>query len=835
MFSHWVRGVILGLSLFLNFKSLGQNELTWANALAQKKGSINLIHSDYYPYTYRQHFNSTWIGIDQEILQEFQKFCIKKYGVYLTINQIYQPNFSQILPSLKNEHPNTIAIGSLSITEERKKQVDFTIPYMPDVDFLVTGRNIPIANSQTTLLNLLSGKIALLIKGTTLEEGIRNLTANYALAVQYKDCENIKSLTREILNNPDGFCYMEFSRYLNLIREGKILNRQDFFMLKREGYAFALPKSSDWKIPLNEFIADSSYTNTLNSIITKYLGSNIAKIILKTYDNDSSLLNKQYDILLAEKNIQRLQLVEQELALHKGMATRSYLISSIVIGIVFLIGLIYRNRYVSKNKAELLKKNQEIIFAKNELEQKKHETETQRDQLANALETVTVLSNIGRQLISQRSIEPILISVYQHVNKMIPAQEFTIGLIEQNHRQLQIPFCVMNGQRMQISPITLDQDNRLSVICYKQKRDFLMGNVSQEIHQYISNKESYKQGDLFNSLLCIPLLAGTEPIGFLSVQSDLLYAYTEFHLNILKNLSLYIVTALGNAEAFAEIMAQKQFLQEEKKQREKMLQKLESAYEEITRVNSLLENDNLRKTTELLDAQKVQMAMLPEKTPDSKYFDVAYNMTPATEVGGDYFDYKQFNEEKLLVAIGDATGHGYRAGIIVATAKSYFQSLPANISLTDALATISAGIRSLNIRSIFMGMHLIRIEKDSFEIATAGMPSILHFQAKNNKWTQIIQKGMFLGTNFPEDFQVAKIPFETNDILIILSDGLIEMFNENKEQPDYEDIINYCSYLSTKNSETILYGLQRYAQTWMENTIQQDDITLAVIKKVIPE
>ncbi len=89
----------------------------------------------------------------------------------------------------------------------------------------------------------------------------------------------------------------------------------------------------------------------------------------------------------------------------------------------------------------------------------------------------------------------------------------------------------------------------------------------------------------------------------------------------------------------------------------------------------LLEAENARKTQELEEARQLQLSMLPKSVPDHPLFEIATYMKTATEVGGDYYDFHLANDGTLTLAIGDATGHGAQAGIVVTATKSLFELL----------------------------------------------------------------------------------------------------------------------------------------------------------------
>ena len=131
--------------------------------------------------------------------------------------------------------------------------------------------------------------------------------------------------------------------------------------------------------------------------------------------------------------------------------------------------------------------------------------------------------------------------------------------------------------------------------------------------------------------------------------------------------------------------------------------------------------------------------------------EIAVYMKTATEVGGDYYDYNISADGTLNIAIGDATGHGMKAGIMVATIKSLFSALGSNLMIPDFFKKCTEIIKSMSLGNLFMSMTLIRIKDGTVIGSSAGMPPILHFKKAEDKVDEIVIKSMPLGAlkDFP--------------------------------------------------------------------------------------
>ncbi len=246
----------------------------------------------------------------------------------------------------------------------------------------------------------------------------------------------------------------------------------------------------------------------------------------------------------------------------------------------------------------------------------------------------------------------------------------------------------------------------------------------------------------------------------------------------------------------------------------------------------LLEAENERKTAELEEARALQLSMLPAEIPSSKYWEISARMETAYEVGGDYYDFYEVSKNELVVAVGDATGHGMKAGIIVATVKSNFLSTVGSNSLIDTLKKISAGIRNLELKMLYMGLMLFRIKKHHLTFTSAGMPQALWYKAADKKIEEILVKAMPLGTtvNFP--YSELEFDAQKGDIILVVSDGLIELFNKQREQLGIESIKEVLLRSAGESTEEIMKAAFQLKEKWSNGNHQEDDVTILVMKAI---
>ena len=251
---------------------------------------------------------------------------------------------------------------------------------------------------------------------------------------------------------------------------------------------------------------------------------------------------------------------------------------------------------------------------------------------------------------------------------------------------------------------------------------------------------------------------------------------------------------------------------------------------ELETEKKYLQIENERKSKELSDARNLQLSMLPNDLPKFENIEIAAYMQTATEVGGDYYDIIPLTSNSLIVALGDATGHGTKAGLMVAIMKSLFKSLASNYLIKDFFSRCNHIIKDMQLGNLFMSLSMFRINNKYIVASSAGMPPALVCRSSTKEIDSILFKSMPLGAfkNFP--YEEKEIEVNPGDVIFIFSDGLSELFNKNKEMFGIENIKERLVELSDEPIEKIIFGYKQEIKNWLGEKSPEDDITMIVIK-----
>ncbi|MBD3385337.1 SpoIIE family protein phosphatase [candidate division KSB1 bacterium] len=254
------------------------------------------------------------------------------------------------------------------------------------------------------------------------------------------------------------------------------------------------------------------------------------------------------------------------------------------------------------------------------------------------------------------------------------------------------------------------------------------------------------------------------------------------------------------------------------------------AEDELRKTTQQLEAANQRMKGDLEAARQLQLDMLPEQTPSLDYLDIAVAMKTAQEVGGDYYDFHVNKNNHLTAAIGDATGHGLKAGTVVTATKSLYNSLAHHPDPVSILKNMSLALKNIGFRNMYMAMLIAKFTPDTLLVSSAGMPYTYHYRRAEDRVDEIILKGMPLGS-FPDfDYDSKEIPVQPGDTFLFLSDGLLELPNEKGEQYGEERTRELFAKIAFDTPDRIVAQLGDSATAWSGSTPLRDDMTFLVIK-----
>ncbi len=241
-----------------------------------------------------------------------------------------------------------------------------------------------------------------------------------------------------------------------------------------------------------------------------------------------------------------------------------------------------------------------------------------------------------------------------------------------------------------------------------------------------------------------------------------------------------------------------------------------------------------RMEDEMKIAQEIQQGLLPEVLPSVPHFELAATNIPSKQVGGDYYDVLDLNSNEFALAIGDVSGKGMPAALLMANVQATLRALVSpRISIAETTGRIN-DLTCANTRggskfiTFFCG--ILNSQNGRFRYSNAGHnpPYLLR---RDGAVEKLEAGGLILGV-----FKTAKaydeglVTLSAGDVLVLYTDGISEAMNANGDQFSEERLESVLRASTGLCANEIIQRVQKELLAHTGGTPQSDDITMLVVK-----
>jgi phosphoserine phosphatase RsbU/P len=265
------------------------------------------------------------------------------------------------------------------------------------------------------------------------------------------------------------------------------------------------------------------------------------------------------------------------------------------------------------------------------------------------------------------------------------------------------------------------------------------------------------------------------------------------------------------------------------------LQDLGEAFNEM---GSRLE-EHQRMKQALAVATEIQQHLLPHDSPQLERFDIAGRSVACDETGGDYFDFVEVVElapGKMGVAVGDVTGHGIGAGLLMATARSALRNLAVvyGEDLDRLFETLNRSLHrdtgSARFVTLFYG--LLCTETGELRWVSAGHDPPLRLRKISGEFELLTEGGGIPLGALPQASysQAGPLTLEPGDLLMVGTDGIWEAENREGEQFGMDRVRQTLLANQTADAADICNVMIDDVTRFRDGAPQTDDITLVIIR-----
>lgn len=309
-----------------------------------------------------------------------------------------------------------------------------------------------------------------------------------------------------------------------------------------------------------------------------------------------------------------------------------------------------------------------------------------------------------------------------------------------------------------------------------------------------------RPGQRLGSLLAVPLVARNQVLGVLFAAKDVSHGFEDDDVETVRTLGAQAALALDHAQLFEE----------------------------------QLEKERLAR--ELAIAREVQHKLLPSRLPTLPGLSLHASSVPAQEVGGDYYDFIQLDEDRMAFIVADVSGKGTSAAFYMAEMQGVFQSgsrlasTPAQF-LTHANEALAGALEKRAFISVIYGM--IDRRREELVLARAGhCPAAainLHGDARYLR-PQGLGLGLDRGALFRRTLTEERVPLHPGDAYVLYTDGVVESRGPAGEEYGYDRLLQSLRTHRHEEASDLHDALLHDLQGFTGHEGYDDDMTLVVMK-----
>ncbi len=238
-------------------------------------------------------------------------------------------------------------------------------------------------------------------------------------------------------------------------------------------------------------------------------------------------------------------------------------------------------------------------------------------------------------------------------------------------------------------------------------------------------------------------------------------------------------------------------------------------------------------------ARQIQQNLLPTNLRFTEGVKIGAIYSPASEVGGDYYDTYPISPTRLMLIVSDVSGKGTNAAFYMAQMKGIFQSLAQlNCSLTEFLQYTNRALSNCLPKSSFITASILIIDTDThtIEIAQAGHCPLLRYDAKRKHTyylpTQGLGFGILRNNTFSQHIDIQSIVYQKGDVFVLYTDGIVDGRNPTQEEYGYDRLLACVQAHHEETPQDLLQKIQTDWTLFAQDTPQYDDYTALTLKVI---
>ncbi len=236
--------------------------------------------------------------------------------------------------------------------------------------------------------------------------------------------------------------------------------------------------------------------------------------------------------------------------------------------------------------------------------------------------------------------------------------------------------------------------------------------------------------------------------------------------------------------------------------------------------------------SELAIAKTIQASALPTDFPQNKNFELLAMMTPAREVGGDFYDFFPVDENHLAFLMADVSGKGITAALYMMSAKTAIKNmLQAGYPLQEAISKANKTLCDNHARGMFVTafVGIMNLKSGKVEYINAGHCPPLHKTSTGYAYVDVV-RNLVLGVTPNYQYEVGHFNLKKGEQLFLYTDGVTEAQTKGEKLFGPERLKKVLNQKKLSLPDTLTH-VRKSIQRFVKDAPQSDDITMMIVKK----
>ena len=403
-------------------------------------------------------------------------------------------------------------------------------------------------------------------------------------------------------------------------------------------------------------------------------------------------------------------------------------------------------------------------------------------------ELLALLYDISLEMGSTLEIEELVRKIAAAVKQKINYHTFSIFLMDEKQRLLK-PKYVIRFNEPEDQKLVLPVGTGLIGTAAKLNEPLRIGDVRTDPRYLNVHSET-------RSEMVVPLTSKGKVVGVVDLESTQVNYFTDYHQQFLMTLASRIASALVNAELYERVA------------------------------------DNERRISrEMKIAREIQRQLMPDELPSIQPLQMAVLFKPVAQLGGDLYDWIEFDDGRLALVIGDVAGKGAPAALYGALASGVIRTRAGRkYPPAQMLELVNKTLYQRPVEGQYIAVTYSIYEPDSktITLANSGLPYPLLVRDGHATFMDI--GGVPLGLLPDTKYQESELKLQTDDVLVFYSDGVIEMRNEAGEEFGLKRLAETVRLTQQKSPDEIVKAVSASLADFIGRVRPQDDRTMIVVK-----